>query len=109
MVQVFSTALAEVHRFPRSCSRSSTGSTPRIRFARVFWVREQVLVETELVGSRHRPRGVRQRLTRAVATITDHVGADARRGRFGGRTTFADEKEADAPPEGDRALTGLYL
>lgn len=105
VVQVFSVALSGVPasaRLLRELNRLNT----EVRFARVFWVRDQVLVETELVGASIDPEGF-ENACRAVATVTDHIGPMLAQ-RFGGTTAFADEKSAEAPAA-DRALTGLYL
>lgn len=105
VLQVFSVTLADV-----PCTQELLEELNRlnadVRFVRVFWVREQVLVESDLVGSTLDPEEFDNACT-AVATITDHIGPVLAE-RFGGRTAFADEKAAEATPA-DRARTGLYL
>lgn len=105
VVQVFSVALSGVPSTPELLAALNSINSD-IRFARVFWVREQVLVEADLVGSTLDPDEF-DNACRAVATITDNIGPELAES-FGGRTAFADEKEGEAPAE-DRAMTGLYL
>jgi hypothetical protein len=105
VVQVFSVALSGVPASARLLRDLNQLNTD-VRFVRVFWVRDQVLVETELVGASIDPEGFAN-ACRAVATVTDHIGPMLAQ-RFGGTTAFADEKSGEAPAA-DRALTGLYL
>lgn len=106
VVQVFSIAVDGVQPTPELLVRLNEINTD-IRFARVFWVRDQVLVETDLVGETIDPAEFNN-ACHAVATITDHFGAELAE-KFGGRTAFADEKEDTPAPPDDKAMTGLYL
>jgi hypothetical protein len=80
-------------------------STPGPRFARVFHVSGQVLVETDLVGDAIAPAAFFNACD-SVARIADHVGPQIA-ANHGGRTAFDDAKESsyDAP----EPLLGLYL
>lgn len=110
VVQVFSVALSEV---PATAGllKELNSINSRIKFARVFWVRDQVLVESEMLGEGVEPLDF-DNACRAVATITDHYGPLLAQ-RFGGKTAFADEKtEAgndSTPPADDQARVGQYL
>ena len=112
VVQVFATAVADIEATPELLSRLNDVNS-QIRFARVFWVRGQVLVESDLVGQSLDGAEFDSACT-AVATITDHF-APLIAEEFGGRTAFADEKDdaaKDATPAEklpDTAKTGLYL
>jgi hypothetical protein len=105
VVQIFSVALSGIPTSPELLAVLNELNSD-IRFARVFWVREQVLVEADLIGSTLDPEEFNN-ACRAVATITDGIGPKLA-AQFGGKTAFADEKQGEAPPE-DRAMTGLYL
>ena len=109
VVQVFSVAISGVTLTPELFEElNSINST--IKFARTFWVRDQVLIETELVGEGVEPADF-DNACRAVATITDHYGPLLAE-RFGGKTAFADEKtepEAETSPAEVQARTGQYL
>ncbi len=105
VVQVFSIALANVQLSTELLTELNRINAD-VRFTRVFWVREQVLVEADLVGSTLDPEEFDNACT-AVATITDRIGPELA-ARFGGDTAFADEKDAPTP-ESDGSRTGLYL
>lgn len=106
VVQVFSTAVKDIPNTPELCTELNDINS-RIRFARIFWVRDQVLVESDLVGETLDPEELGSACN-AVATITDHF-APLLAEKFGGTTSFADEKAAavDAPEQTES--TGLYL
>lgn len=108
VVQVFATAVAGVPSSPALLEKLNEVNS-LIRFARVFWVREQVLVESDLVGQTVDPEEF-DSACRAVATITDHYGPLLAK-EFGGTTSFADEKKEAAGEEKPPASpgTGLYL
>ena len=93
VVQVFAIAVAEVKSSPELLAELNDLNT-RIRFARAFWVRDQVLVEADLVGPGVGPESFTN-ACRAVAVITDQVGAGLAE-RHGGRTAFADEQGPEA-------------
>lgn len=77
----------------------------RARFARVFHVRDQVLVETDLVGDALEPQ-VFSNACDVVARITDQVGPELVR-NHGGRTAFDDGKDSRYVPQG--GPVGMYL
>ncbi len=110
VVQVFSVAVSGIAPTPALFKELNTINSS-IRFARIFWVREQVLIESEMVGEGVEPADF-DNACRAVATITDHYGPLLAE-RFGGKTAFADEKTEPtgpaAPPEDVQARTGQYL
>lgn len=60
-VQVFAVAVDDVSGSPELFAEINDINT-RVRFARVFHVRNQVLVETDLVGDAIDPHGLHQRL-----------------------------------------------
>jgi hypothetical protein len=100
-VQVFAVAVADVRSSPEILADINEINT-RARFARVFHVRDQVLVETDLVGDDIEP-GSFYNACRTVATIADDIGPDLV-SRHGGRTSFDDAKdpgyESQEPPVG---------
>ena len=49
VVQVFAKALSEIAASPELYERVNEINT-QLRFARIFWVREQVLIESEMPG-----------------------------------------------------------
>ncbi len=106
IVQVFSVAVAEV-KATAALHKELNNINSNIRFARVFWVRDQVLVESELVGEGLEPVDFTN-ACRAVATITDQIGPLLVE-KFGGKTAFADEKtdEATAADEADGTDKGV--
>lgn len=110
VVQVFSVAVSGITPTPALFKELNTINSS-IKFARAFWVRDQVLIETELVGEGVEPADFGN-ACRAVATITDHYGPLLAE-RFGGKTAFADEKtepaQPPASPEEVQARTGQYL
>ena len=109
VVQVFSVAVSGVDPTPDLFEELNSINSS-IRFARIFWVRDQVLIESEMVGEGVEPADF-DNACRAVATITDHYGPLLAE-RFGGKTAFADEKteptDATEKPEPPHAI-GQYL
>jgi hypothetical protein len=105
VLQVFATAVAGVEPTPALYERLNVINT-NIRFARAFFVRGQVLVESDLVGQTVDKEEFEEACN-AVATITDHYGPRLAE-EFGGTTAFADEKSEDVPVP-DSASTGQYL
>ena len=96
VVQVFSVAVSGVTPSAELFEELNSINSA-IKFARAFWVREQVLIETELVGEGVQPADF-DNVCRAVPRITDHYGPLIAE-RFGGKTAFADEKtETDGTP-----------
>lgn len=110
VVQVFSVAVADVKPTAALFKELNTINST-IKFARTFWVHDQVLVETEMVGEGVDPADF-DNACEAVATITGHFGPILA-GKFGGKTAFADEKDSpagEAPaPEEQEARVGQYL
>jgi hypothetical protein len=110
VVQVFSVAVSDVKPTAALFKELNTINST-IKFARTFWVQNQVLVETEMVGEGVDPVDF-DKACEAVATITDHFGPLLAE-KFGGKTAFADEKTADpeaAPAtEAAQAQVGQYL
>jgi len=110
VVQVFSVAVNGVAPTP-ALFKELNAINSSIKFARIFWVREQVLIESEIVGEGVEPADF-DNACRAVATITDHYGPLLVE-RFGGKTAFADEKTEPADgatsKEDLQARTGQYL
>ncbi len=103
-VQVFAVAVDKVDATPELLADINEVNT-QIRFARVFHVAGQVLVEVDLVGDALEPPSF---LTACdtVAYVTDHVGSRLA-AKHGGKTAFEDAKDdgyqAPEPP------TGMYL
>lgn len=110
VVQVFSVAVSDVKPTSALFKELNTINST-IKFARAFWVQDQVLVETEMVGEGVDPADF-DNACEAVATITDHFGPILAE-KFGGKTAFADEKDqpvGEAPaPEEEKARVGQYL
>jgi len=109
VVQVFSTAVADV-KPSAALFKELNEINSNISFARVFWVRDQVLVESELLGEGIEPVDFGN-ACQAVATITDRIGPRLVE-KFGGKTAFADEKTEEAKAataaEPDKGV-GQYL
>jgi len=99
-VQVFAVALNEVPATPELLAELND-INGRIRFARIFHVHEEVLVETNIVGESVDPLGLRT-ACEAVGEVADKVGAILAK-KYGGRRAFTTDDDADAPP------TGMYL
>jgi hypothetical protein len=109
VVQVFATAVTGIPSTPALLEQLNEINSS-IRFARVFWVHEQVLVEADLIGSTVDPEEM-DSACRAVATITDHFGPLIAQAH-GGKTAFADEKKEPAGSSEDKPVehgTGLYM
>ena len=103
-VQVFAIAVAGLDATPELLADLNDINT-RARFARVFHVRDQVLVETDLVGDAIDPSGFFN-ACRTVARITDDIGPGLV-AQHGGTTAFDDAKEVGyQPPD---PPVGLYL
>jgi hypothetical protein len=101
-VHVFAVAVDGVERSPELFAELNDINC-RIRFARVFHVGGQVLVETDIVGDAIDPRGF-SNACHVVASATDTIGTELAK-KYGGRTAFEDDKEPgyEPPP------TGMYL
>ena len=98
-VQVFAVALADVPASPELLAELNE-INGRIRFARIFHVHKEVLVETNLVGESVDPLGFRT-ACEAVGEVADKIGAILEK-KYGGRRAF------DAPSD-DALPTGMYL
>jgi len=107
VVQVFATAVSEIEQSPGLLEKLNEINS-QIRFARVFWVSGQVLVESDLIGKTVDPKEFGSACD-AVATITDHFGPLIARD-FGGKTFFVNQKDEDAATTSEqKESTGLYL
>jgi hypothetical protein len=101
-VQVFAVAVDGIEPSPELLAELNELNS-RIRFARLFHVAHQVLVETDIVGDAIDPRGF-SNACEVVAAITDMIGPDLAK-KYGGRTTFEDSKE----PGYEHPASGMYL
>jgi len=108
IVQVFSVVLRGVRRTAALLSAVNEINT-QIAFARVFWVRDQVLVETELLGLTL-DREELDRALGSVSRIAQHYGEELQK-TYGGRKTFEDPAPEPPPPPAPLHSdgTGLYL
>ncbi len=104
VVQVFATAVSDVPSSPALYERINEINA-QIRFARIFWVREQVLIESDHIGQTIDPEEF-DTACEAVGSITDHFGPLLAK-EFGGKSFFAETKEE--PPKEAPTSTGLYL
>ena len=102
LVQVFSIALGEVAATRELLDELNVVNAD-IRFARIFHVRDQVLVETDILAEALDPAGF-ENACRCVASITDNIAAGLQQ-RHGGRLMFQDQattevNQAEATPSG---------
>ena len=106
VIQVFSVALAEVEATPKLFEELNNINT-QLHFCRCFWVRGQVLFETEHLGETISPPDFKE-LVVGVAGASDYFGpklAD----QFGGKLLF-EESKGETYPGGDAApYFGGYL
>jgi hypothetical protein len=106
VVQVFAIALAEVAPTPDLFEELNQINT-QLRFARIFWVRNQILIESEVAGEELSLAG----FTSACETVggaADYFGPRLAE-RFGGKTAFADEQEPDYESPQESFRPGVYL
>jgi hypothetical protein len=96
-VQVFAVALNDVPASPELLAELNEINS-RIRFARIFHLRQEVLVETNLVGESVDPPGFRT-ACEAVGEVADKIGTILA-GKYGGHRAF--DAADDAP------RTGMY-
>lgn len=112
-VRVVGDAPADVHMFAVAVDRIEPSPelladinevNAKIRFARVFHVRGQVLVESDIVGEAIEPSSFFTACS-TVARITDQFGRQLA-AKHGGTASFEDSKDPEysSPP-----LTGMYL
>ena len=105
VVQVFSVVLGEVEATSALLVELNEINTD-IRFARIFHVRDQVLVETDILAEALDPAGF-DNACRCVASITDNVAAGLHQ-RHGGHLMFQDETPT-ADDAADLNPVGQYL
>lgn len=103
IIQIFSTALADVEASPELLAEVNDINT-RLHLCRCFWVLDQVLFETEHLGMTITPDDFRA-LVGDVAEASDFFGPPLHQ-QFGGRLAFAESK---GPAAEDSASYGLYL
>jgi hypothetical protein len=99
-VQVFAVALDEVPASAELLAELNDINS-KLRFARIFHVQKEVLVETNLVGESVDPLGFRT-ACEAVAQVADKIGTTLAK-KYGGRRAFESAQD-DYPPG-----TGQYL
>ena len=104
VVQIFAVVLANLASSPALFEELNVVNT-RLRFARAFWVNDQVLVESEIVGEAMSMSGFANSCD-VVAEAADHFGSRLAE-RFGGTTVFADEQEPGYQPPS--SAPGQYL
>ncbi len=106
VVQVFAVVLAEIKANPELFEELNEINT-KLRFARIFWVRDQVLVESEIVGGAMSLVGF-SKACETVSSAADFFGARLAE-RFGGKTAFANEQGPDYEPSKEQLSLGFYL
>jgi hypothetical protein len=97
-VQVFAVALQEVPASAELLAELNEINS-RIRFARIFHIQQEVLVETNLAGESVDPLGFRT-ACEAVAQVAGKVGPTLAK-KYGGRVFYV---ASDYAPQ-----TGMYL
>ena len=105
VVQVFSVALGEVAPTPELLAELNEINTS-IGFARIFHVRDQVLVETDILAEALDPAGF-DHACRCVASITDDIASGLHE-RHGGRLMFQQEPPTQ-DDEAEPTTIGQYL
>jgi hypothetical protein len=103
-VQVFAVAVDKVEATPQLLADINDLNT-EVRFARVFHVLGQVLVEADLLGEAIDPPSFHTACD-MVAYVTDHIGPQLA-AKHGGRTSFEDAKDDSYQPT--EPPTGMYL
>jgi hypothetical protein len=105
VVQVFSIAVGDIE-FTDALAGELNAINSKLHFCRTFWVRGQVLIESEHLGMSVTEADFRE-CAFNVAEATDAFAAGLAE-RHGGQLAFDDAKEADyTPPSADG--TGMYL
>lgn len=102
VVQVFSVAVADVE-LSDGLARALNEINCDLSFCRTFWVRGQVLFESEHLGESIGESDFNE-CVQNVAAASDYFGPRLAEG-FGGQLVFEESKEPDYQPP----LTGLYL
>ena len=76
----------------RNCSERLNEINTKLRFARIFWVKNQVLIESEMPGMALSFEGIEN----ACSTVggAAHFFGPRLAEEFGGRTAFEDEKQS---------------
>lgn len=92
IVQVFGIAVADVEPTP-DLFEALNDMNRSISFGRAFWVRGQVLIETEIWGSDVNPANF-QHVCWIIASTIDRFGAELV-DKFGGSARFEETKEPD--------------
>ena len=92
VVQVFAVAVDKIEPGP-ALYEALNDINARLRFARTFWVRGQVLIEAEMPGLSLSLEGFGS-ACETVRYAADHFGPQLAE-QFGGKTAFEDEKGAD--------------
>ena len=92
VVQVFATVLANIQPSPQLFESLNEINT-QLHFTRIFWVAEQVLIESEIHWEALSPAGFNT-ACRDVAMGADYFGPRLAKA-LGGQTAFADEKGPD--------------
>jgi hypothetical protein len=107
VVQVFAIAVAGVAA-TADLYEAVNDINAQLHFARIFWVREQVLIEADLPGEGLSLSSFTA-ACETVAMAADYFGPRLV-GLFGGKTAFEDEKGDDyEPPTRPPALQAGYL
>ncbi len=106
VVQVFAIAIADVPATPELYERLNAINS-RLRFARAFWVADQVLIESEMVGF-DLSLAALDTACSTVGGAADYFGPQLAE-EFGGKTAFTDERGADYEPPTDPPAPGFYL
>jgi hypothetical protein len=106
VVQVFAIALAELAPSSELFEELNRINS-KLRFARTFWVADQVLIESEMVGEELSLAGF-STACETVGGAADYFGPRLAE-KFGGKTAFADEEGPDYSPPPESRYPGLYL
>jgi hypothetical protein len=106
VVQIFAVALAGIEAGPELFEQLNSINR-RLRYARCFWVENQVLIESEMAGDELSLAGL-GRTCETVGGAADYFGQQLAE-EFGGQTAFADEKGEDYEPPAEERLPGFYL
>ena len=100
VVQVFSVAVDGM-KFTDALARELNDINTRVHFCRVFWVRDQVLVEAEHLGPSLTEADFDQ-CALTVAEVTDEF-AKGLAERYGGRLAFEETKTPEYTPPADQS------
>ena len=106
VVQVFAVALAEIGVGPELYEELNRINS-QLRFARIFWVANQVLIELEMIGEELSLASF-SNACQTVGGAADYFGPRLAE-KFGGKTAFADEEGPDYRSRPEPPPPGLYL